>query len=356
MQNRPLTDAAGEANYNYGLRDLLRAAGVLDRRTSDALTKPRHCPLEQDTLLVGIHARRQQTGDVPVLVVTMVAIHATPDPGIPWRVTMYDELDRAWRPMGTANGHFHAGDIGMTSLGRGDDKAAATRDHVEHRLAELVTDRPDVPVVIFTDAQATRTIWPGMQDKNFGKGPMPADTLGNGAADIAVVRCNNRLTEIGRPVTRLDNQNRPGDSSQPAAPGRRLYQVTDSTAPVWYFPGTSRTYGGRFGRTGASYTRWTIPPDQQSLELRRPWHAYTAIEFAVVRHDNREPVALAALAARLCEQAASWDGRVRYPTPLHFAACADKDHPGWRASGDDPIADDTPDAVAFDSQRLHPWA
>lgn len=63
----------------------------------------------------------------------------------------------------------------------------------------------------------------------------------------------------------------------------------------------------------------------------------SSVEFAVVRHDKHEP---AALAARLCVQAASWDGRVRYLTPLYFAACADKDHPGRRTSGDDLIADD----------------
>ena len=45
-----------------------------------------------------------------------------------------------------------------------------------------------------------------------------------------------------------------------------------------------------------------------------------------------DPVALAALTARLCEQPVSWDGRIVYATPLHLAASADKDHPDYRGS------------------------
>ncbi|WP_092603918.1 RNaseH domain-containing protein [Actinopolyspora xinjiangensis] len=36
----------------------------------------------------------------------------------------------------------------------------------------------------------------------------------------------------------------------------------------------------------------------------------------------------AALTARLCNQAATWDDRIRLPLPLHLAKCSDEDHPG----------------------------
>ncbi|MDQ3579732.1 MAG: RNAseH domain-containing protein [Actinomycetota bacterium] len=36
---------------------------------------------------------------------------------------------------------------------------------------------------------------------------------------------------------------------------------------------------------------------------------------------------MAALTARLCQQAASWDDRTQSPTPLHLAERPDLDHP-----------------------------
>jgi hypothetical protein len=83
------------------------------------------------------------------------------------------------------------------------------------------------------------------------------------------------------------------------------------------------------GATGARYTRWTLP-DHLASQLRRPWHSYTATEIAITCAGPWEPVALAALTARLCEQPISWDGRVVYATPLHLAVTADKDHPDYR--------------------------
>lgn len=349
------TDTEIHHAAHAGLRDLLRACGVIDYRVAQAVIKPPQYPMERDTLLIGIHARRQQTGGgEPVLVLTMTAIHATASPGAPWPVRMYDERHREWLPMGTAVAHFHAGDIGNPRFGRSEDKAAATREYAERTLAQLAEQDPGLPMVIFADAQATRSIWPGLQNQHFGADLLPADILHAQGHDIAVVRCNTRLTEIGRPVTRCDNRNRPGDPLQPAAFGRRLYQLADSAVPVWTFPGISRTYRGRFGDTGARYTRWTLPPEARTFELGRPWHSYTATEFAIVRCGSHEPTALAALSARLCEQAPSWDWRIRYPTPLHLAAAADKDHPSWRAAdidtGGEAAMDSEDDEVISDEE------
>jgi RNaseH domain of pPIWI_RE len=157
---------------------------------------------------------------------------------------------------------------------------------------------------------------------------MPGDTLRAAGRDAAVIRSNNSL-EIGRPVTRQDEGNTPRDPLQPAAPGRRVYQLQDSPHPVWLFPGISKTYAAMGGATGARYTRWTLP-DHLASQVRKPWHSYTATEIAIACAGPWEPVALAALTARLCEQPISWDGRVVYATPLHLAVTADKDHPDYR--------------------------
>jgi hypothetical protein len=328
---RPLPAASHQHAARSALQDLLRVTGIFDHRIPQAVADPR-LPhrLDRSALLVGVHARRQQTGgEDPPLILTLVAIHATPDPAGTWHPLMYSDRRRRWLPLGPATADFHAGRLGDPALGRTGEKAARVRAQVEKRLEQLAADHPaDLPMVIFADAPSTRTIWPGLQDRQFGTGPMPGDTLRAAGRDVAVIRSNNSL-EIGRPVTRQDEGNTPRDPLQPAAPGRRVYQLQDSPHPVWLFAGISKTYAAMGGATGAKYTRWTLPGYLTS-QLRKPWHSYTATEIAIACAGTWEPVALSALTARLCEQPISWDGRVVYATPLHLAVTADKDHPDYR--------------------------
>ena len=69
--------------------------------------------------------------------------------------------------------------------------------------------------------------------------------------------------------------------------------------------------------------------------MARDWHALTAIEIAVAQPGSWHPDDLAALAARLCHQAASWDDRTRLPVPLHLARASDHDHPGHPPDDDE---------------------
>jgi RNaseH domain of pPIWI_RE/pPIWI_RE module N-terminal domain/MID domain of pPIWI_RE len=328
---RPRAEAAHEHAARSALQDLLRASGILDHRIPRAAagTGLAH-RFSRPALLVGVHARRQQTTDHdPPLVLTVVAIHATPDPAGTWRAVMYSDRQQQWLPLAAATADFHAGRIGDPALGRTGGKAVRTRAQLERCLADLVADEPaGLPTVIFVDAPSTRTIWPGLQDQRFGTGPMPGDTLRAAGREVAVIRSNNG-SEIGRPVTRQGEGHTPRDLLQPAAPGRRLYRLQDSPHPVWLFPGVSKTYGAKGGATGARYTRWTIP-ERLSSQLRKPWHSYTATEIVIVSAGTWEPAALAALTARLCDQPISWDGRVVYATPLHLAVTVDKDHPDYR--------------------------
>jgi hypothetical protein len=354
---RPLPESARPHATRSALHDLLRVTGILDDRILQAAAGPQ-LPLRLDrpALLVGIHARRQQTGDDdPPLVLVLTAIRATPDPSAAWQALMYSERRSGWRRLGAGIADFHAGSIGDAALGRTEEKAARTRDRVEARLAQLAADHPGLPIVIFTDGPSTRTIWPGLQDGHFGDGPMPGDSLRASGSEVAVVRSNNG-PEIGRPVTRQDEGNQPRDPLQPAAPGRRVYRRTDTPEPVWLFPGISKTYGAMGGATGARYTRWTLPAHLAS-QLRKPWHSYTGTEIAVPSTGTWEPAALVALTARLCEQPVSWDGRVVYATPLHLAATADKDHPDYRASTQFGTDADDEAVLADDEEGIEdPWA
>lgn len=351
---KPATAKTKKEAAQASLRGLLHNAGIIDHRLANAAASPKlhhqlHCP----ALLVGIHARRQQTGDEePPLVLTMVALRATPDPAASWPVTMYSERQGSWQPIGPVLAEFHTNSLGNRTLGRYAEKAARTRDQVEKALTELVNDHnnANLPIVIFVDAQATRTIWPGLQNSNTRDAELPGDSLRATGHDVAVVRCNTDEAEIGRPVTRLDHANRPTDPQQPAAPGRKLYKLEDGQYPVWLLAGVSRTYSGRWGDTGARFTRWTIP-DDLAKQKAKPWHAYTAIQIAIIDPGSWEPITLAALTARLSDQTASWDGRTLHPEPLHYAVSADKNHPDYRSDESETDAEQETDDDAGEEEE-----
>ncbi|POM25899.1 hypothetical protein BTM25_02830 [Actinomadura rubteroloni] len=313
------------------LRDLLRAAGVLDDRLLHALThKGLANRLDRRVLLVGVHLREQQTGaSGSLLVTTMVALFVDPHDLASWRTLMFSENRDDWVRVAEGIAEFHSGAIGTSRMGRSPRKAERTRAEIERRLDDLASGEfAGIPLVVFVDAPATRLLWTGLQNGRLGDGPLPGDAVHVRGGDVAVVRLNTDLTEIGRPVTRREKANMPGDPRQPAAPDRKVYRLTDSVRPSWLFPGRSATLKAKGGNSGARFTRWTLPAD--SRELGRPWHSYTAKEIVVVRAGSWTAEALAALTARLCEQPVSWDDRTMLPVPLHLAAAIGRDHPDWR--------------------------
>lgn len=319
------------------LRELFRLAGATGRHLrAPQGTEPGSHSLGRDALLVGIHARRQQTDreDTP-LVLTMVAVHAREDASS-WPTLMASTTTQDWRTAAQGITDFHAGGIGTSSLGRTEEKAARTRAHVDELLRKLVTgDRAGTPVVIFVDTAATRSIWPGLRDQSLGDAALPGDLLVDEGHDVAIVRLNDDVAEIGRPVSRLGGR-RPKDHETPGSPGRKpkLYRLAESALPLWLFPRMSRVIDSPGGRVGTTATRWTLSAkDTKQLrkQLRKPWPAYTATEILVVRDGGFDPAALAALTARLCEHPVSWVGRTAFPVPLHLAVGADLDHPDYRA-------------------------
>jgi hypothetical protein len=333
----PRTTAQRKHAARAALRDLLRAAGVLDGRLLKAIADPElPNPVDRPVLLVGVHVRAQQAerGSGP-LVVTMSALHVDPGDLEACRVLMYSDKSRSWRRTGEAIAGFHSGSIGTAWLGRSKEKAERTRAEVERRLCGLVTgELADIPIVLFIDGAAARKIWPGLPNTRLGKGSLPGDVLRESGKDVAVVRVSTAVAEIGRPVTRDEKANMPHDRMQPAAPDRKVYRLADSHLPSWLFAGRSTLLASKGGDAGAKYTRWTLP-DEAKPELRKPWHSYTAKEIVVVHEGSWTVTGLAALTARLCDQPIGWDGRTLLPGPLHLATRVDRDHPDHRVSGED---------------------
>jgi hypothetical protein len=312
------------------IRDLFRAAGVFDHRLAAATATPKTAALDQPATLVGIHIRRhtprRRRGARPPrrLVVQLVACHITGDAATPWRTQMYSDRHGRWLPYGDALATYHAGEIGSTERGRDTERATLVRDYVEEALVQLDCAGP---VIVFADAEACRSIWPGLANKRLGEGALPGHgLLRAGQASVAVIRCNNNA-EVPQVVDRTEGH-RPGDLEQPAMPGVRLYQLPGATHPSWLLAQASRVHrSGRVGaRVGTQHTRWTLPADDSGL-MSKDWHAITAIEITIARTGGLDPLALAALTARLCHQAPSWDDRISLPAPVHLAVIADDDHP-----------------------------
>jgi hypothetical protein len=185
-------------------------------------------------------------------------------------------------------------------------------------------------VVLFVDAPSTRSFWPGLQNRRFATGLLPATNLA-GLRNVAIVRCNNS-EEIPRPVNRSGGR-RPGDPRKPATPEHCLYQ--EPTSGVWLFGKSSRIYrSGSRGRAGADHTPWTVTEDLRFL-LQDDWHSYTATEIAIARTGDWNKTDLATLTARLCDHTIAWDDRTLTPLPLHLAIRADLTHPSYRTQDDE---------------------
>lgn len=196
------------------------------------------------------------------------------------------------------------------------------REYVDQALAALPKTRP---LVIFADAGGCRGIWAGLNHATFGHGPLPGSASSH--PDLAVVRCASG-ENVPRPTHRSHGA-KVSDGHKPNLPRTTLYERNEGGVTSWLLAQPSRVHrSSQIGsRAGTDYTRWTLPETRDAW-MAHDWHALTAIEIAVAQPGSWQPDQLAALTARLCHQAASWDDRTRLPTPLHLAKSSDQDHPG----------------------------
>ncbi|MFJ2626864.1 RNaseH domain-containing protein [Streptomyces sp. NPDC087532] len=345
------TDGEGEPTKDYkainALRDLLFRLGCVDDRL-------RHVTdLADEPILVGIHLRQQRisnrrpgAADRTQMVEVLTALHTSNDPARPWHMDSYDHSTHDWRPQAAAEAAFGRGTIGREGHARHEEGALLARQHIDSALKILPSDRP---LIIFVDTEACRTIWPGLQNVRFGKGPLPGDDLRTPTRSVAVIAINTSYGEVPTPVENTASPRK--NPKRPPKPQDRLYRRTTSTGHTsWYIAQASRTYEGfgQAGSIGGIYTRFTLPEDEWALQ-RKDWHSFTATQLAVPHAGGRDPQHLAALAAQLCHQSLAWDARTRHPFPLHVAGAMDRAHPEYRGPSIEPSitpeADETQDDV-----------
>jgi hypothetical protein len=315
------------------LRDLMRAGGLTDDRLARAVRLSPH-PLAQDTWLVGVHVRKQNTRKNgngyrgrPLLVVTLTAVRARPAGA--WEILTHVR-GRGWVRQAEGLAAFHAQAIGEP-VDNDQDAFARLRGYVDGALGELPGG---LPVVVMCDADETRRVWAGLSDTRLRQGVLPGDSLAS-AARIAVVRVGTSDQAVPRPIHCTDGR-QAEDPRKPAKPRNRLYELRgDDGTRSWLLGHSSRLFneGGK-GRVGGDFTRFTLPAER-AREQANNWHAFTATEFVVAKPGPFTEESSAALTARLCAQPLSWDAQTRRPLPLHLAVIADADHPGYRSDRSD---------------------
>ncbi|SEG85232.1 protein of unknown function [Actinacidiphila yanglinensis] len=337
--------APGRPKVDYpainGLRDLLLRLGAIDRRLADAV------PFTDTALLIGLHLRQQRvsnrtigSADRTQMVEVLTGLRTSADPDEPWRLGIYNRQNHSWVSLPNGEAAFGSGPIGVDGHARHADGAQLVREHIKAALRILPTG---LPVIVFADAEACRTIWPALQHAQLGEGPYPGDDLAAQGRPVAVVTINASYGEVPTPVDRADGRRK--DQERPAAPDTYLHRRTTATGVTsWYLAQASRTYNG-FGQTsinGSNHTRFTLPNDLKDTVLGKDWHSFTATQITVPVPGPYDPEQLAALTAALCHQSLGWDARTRHPVPLHIAGCVDKNHSEHRGPSTGLTDTDTP--------------
>lgn len=337
------------------LLDLYRSLGVIDDRIANALSPEKGgYPVDQ-IAHVGIHVRQQnrrkgEFGQPKVVITASALVPPTAVDGT-WTMLGWSSPRPTWQPYRRAQPAFHASAYPENTGDRKNyrqrwDEVAET---VERALADLAEELDGIPYVVTVDEQASRRMWDGLQNVHQGGSVrdgksrywLPGITLNGDERPQAVIRINIDDEEVPQPVStsRVFKAKDRDPSEQETA--TTLYQVTnDIGSPVWIFCNVPRAYdGGDARRLGAKYTRWDAKrsvfsekkEERRKGEMPENWYSMTASEiYPLACAEGVSAEALAIVTAKLCHQAQFWDGRSRFPVPLHAAKQMDLDHPQYR--------------------------
>ena len=285
------------------------------------------------------------------MVITASALVPPKPPERTWTMLGWSSTRPVWRPYRLAQTAFHTSaypqDTGdkKTYRQRWDDAA----ETVERALADLAEELEDTPYVVTVDEQASRRMWDGLQNMRLGGSPgsgksrywLPGSTLSHGERPQAIIRINTEDEEVPQPVssTRIAKVKDSEAVEQDTA--TTLYRVTtDFGTPMWIFCNVPRAFDGDgAGRLGSKYTRWDAKPsvasdkkeERRKGEMPQNWYAMTAsVIYPLACAEGVSEEALAITTAKLCHQTQFWDGRSRFPVPVHAAKQMDLDHPQYR--------------------------
>jgi RNaseH domain of pPIWI_RE/pPIWI_RE module N-terminal domain/MID domain of pPIWI_RE len=337
------------------LLDLYRSLGIIDDRIANAL-QPQKADYPVNRIAhVGIYVRQQnrRKGEFgqPKVVITASALVPPEAAGGTWTMLGWSSTRPGWRPYRLAQTAFHAS---AYPEGTGDKKTYRQRwddaaEAVELALTDLAEELEETPYVVTVDEQSSRRMWDGLQNIRLGDSPangksrywLPGSTLGADERPRAIIRVNTEDDEVPQPVSATYIARTKDSEPAEKETATTLYRIiTDFSTPAWIFCNVPRAYdGASAGRLGSKYTRWDAKrsvssdnkEERRKGEMSQNWYAMTAsVIYPLACADGLPEEALAITTARLCHQAQFWDGRSRFPVPLHAARQMDLDHPQYR--------------------------
>jgi RNaseH domain of pPIWI_RE/pPIWI_RE module N-terminal domain len=337
------------------LLDLYRSLGIIDDRIANAL-QPEKAGYPVDRIAhVGIHVRQQNRrkgeSGPPKVVITASALVPPNAAGGTWTMLGWSSTRPGLRPYRLAQTAFHAS---AYPEGTGDRKTYRQRwddaaEAVELALTDLAEELEETLYVVTVDEQSSRRMWDGLQNIRLGDSPankksrywLPGSTLSADERPRAIIRVNTEDDEVPQPVGATHLGKTKDSEPVEKETATTLYRVTtDFGTPAWIFCNVPRAYdGGNSGRLGSKYTRWdaerSVASDKKEErrkgEMSQNWYAMTAsVIYPLACADGVPEEALAITTAKLCHQTQFWDGRSRFPVPLHAAEQMDLDHPQYR--------------------------
>jgi hypothetical protein len=329
-----LAAAVKDDHAGHGaVADLLRTAGLVHARLGDGLAYGRD-GISAPHAYVGLHIREQKKNRRR-LSITLAAV--IPDGG------QWGSWGYAWNrhPIAGRTGWMRYAEANIAHRASG--LIAGSRytvwdegvpDAINVALSQLTDQLRGIPYVLIVSGEASRTIWPGLANRHLER-PTGPDGRINGkrllpgpasAPPAAVIRVTPGTGDIPRPV--------PGATlAEAAKTTNALYEHDPSGKDaVLFLSNVPRQFNGhgRYSRVGSDHSRWAADPAEQP----HTWYAHTCTEFLIRGAPDGQGKQYGIAAARLCDHAISWDGRTKYPAPLHLARQMDRDHPEYRRTVD----------------------
>jgi hypothetical protein len=353
--------------------DAFRAAGLVHPRLGRALAYGRH-GVKEPLAYVGLHIREQRaaqwTAAGPRLSWSLVAL--IPD-SEHWHIKAYQPKRHprggttGWQDYFDANTAFRS-----HPLPEGKRKDLALVDSIDTALGQLHSHLDTAHgYVLLVSGEGSRSLWPLIANKNLDLTPdsagqindrpaLPGFSPASGHRPRAIVRITSGSRDLPRPVEVHEykySKQEDGTAQDRIHIGlttSALFQL-DAARNTWILSNIPRPFTGkrRYSRAGKDSSRWTADNDAG----QHTWYGMTTTEIVVIYADD-EPIRYAIAAARLCDHAVSWDGRTRYPAPVHLAYKMDKDHPDYRRTVDpdeeielDELKDDEAAQSSADAQQ-----
>ncbi|MDT0300608.1 RNaseH domain-containing protein [Streptomonospora wellingtoniae] len=344
------TDASDEERLTAEVRkdhpghsaiaDLLRSAGLIHHRLSTALSKGRLGTTDPITH-VGLHIRQQNDTaarrGAQRLSWTLAALIPLEDGR--WRTMAYQppvDGGGGWMDYAQANAAMRARPL---PAGRRYDPAFPSA--IETALDQLREHiRCGAGYVLYVSGDSTRSLWPLLANRNLeqsvdaagefeGKIALPGNSLPSDGQPRALVRVTSGTSDLARPVSAVKTTVKKGEHTKTLIKAPTGLHQVDQAVDTWVLSNVPRQFSGgtASSRVGEHYSRWSA----KKPDVKRTWYALTATEITVIRSID-DALGHAVAAARLCDHAISWDGRTRYPAPVHLAMQLDKDHPDYRRS------------------------